>query len=235
MLSLSFERWQDSVGRERYRPTDCGVDHRGDAGTASRPTGVQLRPWVSRQPREPGVRARRNARPQCANAQGSAFSGRARARGSASIRRRPGASTRRSMSAINNLEHRGLDVGCAPTAPMGWHTPLHCRYWPERTCTASVCLCDGACVMRAERRRRRRAAWSAAIACGLRPRNTSPAHGDGNGLRCPEVENVDRFDAKRRSVPHAGAQWVAWPKPRRMCGGSSQIPRESGGFLAVTR
>ena len=44
-------------------------------------------------------------------------------------------------SAINNLEHRGLP---APTAPMGLHTPLHCRYWPP-TCTASVCLCDGAC------------------------------------------------------------------------------------------
>ena len=28
---------------------------------------------------------------------------------------------------------------------MGLHTPLHCRYWPP-TCTASVCLCDGACV-----------------------------------------------------------------------------------------
>ena len=43
---------------------------------------------------------------------------------------------------------------------------------------------------------------------------------------------MDRFDAKRRSV--VPVRWVAWPKPRRMCGGSSQIPRESGGFLAVT-
>ena len=38
-----------------------------------------------------------------------------------------------------------VSTGCAPTAPMGLHTPLHCRYWPP-TCTASVGLCDGACV-----------------------------------------------------------------------------------------
>ena len=30
-------------------------------------------------------------------------------------------------SAINNLEHR-VSTGCAPTAPMVLHTPLHCRY-----------------------------------------------------------------------------------------------------------
>ena len=36
-------------------------------------------------------------------------------------------------------------TGFAPAAPMGLHTPLHCRYWPP-TCTASVCLCDSACV-----------------------------------------------------------------------------------------
>ena len=45
--------------------------------------GVQLRPWVP-QPRQPGA-ARRNARPQCVAAQGSAFGGRPRARGSANI------------------------------------------------------------------------------------------------------------------------------------------------------
>ena len=59
-----------------------------------------------------------------------------------------------------------------------------------------------------------------------------PAHGDGNGLRCPEVGNAGRFDAKRRSV--VPVRWVAWPKSRRMCGGSLQISRESGGFLADT-
>ena len=31
------------------------------------------------------------------------------------------------VESANNLEHRGL-AGCAPTAPMGLHTPLHCRY-----------------------------------------------------------------------------------------------------------
>ena len=115
--------------------------------------GVQLRPWVP-QPREPGA-ARRNTRPQCAAAQGSAFSGRARARGSASIRRgqapAPGGSSRQSTTLSI-----AVSTGCAPTAPMGLHTPLHCRYWPP-TCTASVCLCDGACVRPNDVRRRRAA------------------------------------------------------------------------------
>ena len=57
---------------------------------------------------------------------------------------RPGASTRRSSRQSTTLSI-AVSTGCAPTAPMGLHTPLHCRYWPP-TCTASVCLCDGACV-----------------------------------------------------------------------------------------
>ena len=59
-----------------------------------------------------------------------------------------------------------------------------------------------------------------------------PAHGDGNGLRCPEVENVDRFDAEHPSV--VSVRPVPWPKPRRKCGGSSQISCRSGGFLPDT-
>ena len=57
---------------------------------------------------------------------------------------RPGASTRQSSRQSTTLRIVVL-TGCAPTAPMGLHTPLHCRYWPP-TCTASVYLCDGACV-----------------------------------------------------------------------------------------
>ena len=57
---------------------------------------------------------------------------------------RPGASTRRSSRQSTTLSI-AVSTGCAPTAPMGLHTPSHCRYWPP-TCTASVCLCDGACV-----------------------------------------------------------------------------------------
>ena len=56
---------------------------------------------------------------------------------------------------------------------------------------------------------------SAAISCGFRP--PRPAHRDGNGLRCPEVGNAGRFDAKRRSV--VPVRWVAWPNPRRLCDG----------------
>ena len=67
---------------------------------------------------------------------GSAFSGRTQAG--------PGASTRRS-SRQSTTSSIVVSTGFAPTAPMGLHTPLHCRYWPP-TCTASVCLCDGACV-----------------------------------------------------------------------------------------
>ena len=47
-------------------------------------------------------------------------------------------------SAINNLEHRGLDRVRSHGADGFAHTPLHCRYWPP-TCTASACLCGGAC------------------------------------------------------------------------------------------
>ena len=57
---------------------------------------------------------------------------------------RQGASTRPSSRQSTTLSI-AVSTGCAPTAPMGLHTPLHCRYWPP-TCTASVCLCDGACV-----------------------------------------------------------------------------------------
>ena len=57
---------------------------------------------------------------------------------------RPGASTRRS-SRQSTTSSIVVSTGFAPTAPVGLHTPLHCRYWPP-TCTASVCLCDGACV-----------------------------------------------------------------------------------------
>ena len=72
---------------------------------------------------------------------------------------------------------------------------------------------------------------NAAISCGLRP-PWARAHGDGNGLRCPEVENVDRFDAEHPSV--VSVRSVPWPKPRRKCGGSSQISCRSRGFLADT-
>ena len=57
---------------------------------------------------------------------------------------RQGASTRRSSRQSTTLSI-AVSTECAPTAPMGLRTPLHCRYWPP-TCTASVCLCDGACV-----------------------------------------------------------------------------------------
>ena len=68
---------------------------------------------------------------------------------SASVRVPPplpkrGASTRRS-SRPSTTSSIAVSTGCAPTAPMGLHTRLPCRYWP-RTCTASVCLCDSACV-----------------------------------------------------------------------------------------
>ena len=48
-------------------------------------------------------------------------------------------------SAINNLEHRGLDRVRSHGADGFAHTVALSRYWPP-TCTASVCLCDGACV-----------------------------------------------------------------------------------------
>ena len=71
---------------------------------------------------------------------------------------------------------------------------------------------------------------------GARRRRTSPslgpAHGDGNGLRCPEVENVDRFDAEHPSV--VSVRPVPWSKPRRKYRGSSQISCRSGGFLPDT-
>ena len=57
---------------------------------------------------------------------------------------RQDASTRRS-SRQSTTSSIAVSTGCAPTAPMGLHTPLHCRYWPP-TCTASACSCDGACV-----------------------------------------------------------------------------------------
>ena len=139
---------------------------------------------------------------------------------------RPGASTRRS-SRQSTTSSIAVSTGCAPTAPMGLHTPLHCRYWPP-TCTASVCLCDGACV-------RLNDVEDAALPERghlLRTSPPGPAHGEGNGLRCPEVENVDRFDAEHPSV--VSVRPVAWPKPRRKCGGSSQISYRSGGFLADT-
>ena len=141
---------------------------------------------------------------------------------------RPGASTRRSSRQSTTLSI-AVSTGCAPTAPMGLHTPLHCRYWPP-TCTASVCLCDGACV-------RPNDVEDAALPerghllRNIRP--PRPAHRDGNGLRCPEVGNAGRFDAKHPSV--VPVRPVPWPKPRRKCGGSSQISCRSGGFLADTK
>ena len=68
--------------------------------------------------------------------------------------------------------------------------------------------------------------------CHCPPPPLGPAHGDGNGLRCPEVENVDRFDAEHPSV--VSVRPVPWPKPRRKCRGSSQISCRSGGFLPDT-
>ena len=130
-------------------------------------------------------------------------------------------------SAINNLEHRGLDRVRSHGAD-GFATPSHCRYWPP-TCTASVCLCDGACV------RPNDVEDAALPERGHRLRTSpplGPAHGDGNGLRCPEIENVDRFDAEHPSV--VSVRPVPWPKPRRKCGGSSQISCRSGGFLPDT-
>ena len=85
-------------------------------------------------------------------------------------------------SAINNLEHRGLDRVRSHGAD-GFAHPLHCRYWPP-TCTASVYLCDGACVSRTTSKTPR--CLSAAISCGLRP--PGPAHRDGNGLRAGSRE-----------------------------------------------
>ena len=44
---------------------------------------------------------------------------------------------------------------------------------------------------------------------------------------------MDRFDAEHPSV--VSVRPVPWPKPRRKCGGSSQISCRSGGFLPDTR
>ena len=60
-----------------------------------------------------------------------------------------------------------------------------------------------------------------------------PAHDHGHGLRCPRIGNVDRFDAERPSV--MSMRPVPWLKPRRKCGGASQISCGSGGFLADTK
>ena len=177
------------------------------------------------QPRQPGAARRCSTSMRCRARVGFQWP-------TASARKhkhlpRPGAGTRRSSRQSTTLSI-AVSTECAPTAPMGLRTPSHCRYWPP-TCTASVCLCDGACV------RPNDVEDAALPERGHRLRTSpplGPAHGDGNGLRCPEVGNAGRFDAKRRSV--VPVRWVAWPKPRRMCGGSSQIPRESGGFLAVT-
>ena len=59
-----------------------------------------------------------------------------------------------------------------------------------------------------------------------------PAHDHGHGLRCPKIGNVDRFDAERPSV--MSMRPVPWLKPRRKCGGASQISCRSGGFLPDT-
>ena len=67
---------------------------------------------------------------------------------------RPGASTRRS-SRQSTTSSIVVSTGFAPTAPMGLHTPLHCRYWPP-TCTHRSACATG--MREAERRRRRRAA-----------------------------------------------------------------------------
>ena len=212
---------QDSVGRERYRY--CGVDHRGDAGTASRPTGVQLRPWVP-QPREPGA-ARRNARPQCAAAQGSAFQWAEREREEAQAfaearRQHPAVE-----SAINNLEHRGLDRVALPRRR--WVCAHRCIVdTGPPTCTASVCLCDGACVRPndvEDAALPERRPSPAGFARPARRTETGAAFGaQKSGMRAG-------FDAKRRSV--VPVRWVPWPRPRRKCAGSSQISCRSGGFL----
>ena len=130
---------QDSVGRERYRY--CGVGHQRDAGTHR-----DLRVCsFDRGFHSPGNRAQLdamldlNALPRKGRLSWPSAS--------ASKRKhlpRQGASTRRSSRQSTTLSI-AVSTGCAPTAPMGLHTPLHCRYWPP-TCTASVCLCDGACV-----------------------------------------------------------------------------------------
>ena len=196
-------------------------DHRADAGTASRPTGVQLRPWVP-QPRQPGAARRLDLNALPRKGRLSVSSARKRKH-----LPRPGASTRRSSRQSTTLSI-AVSTGCAPAAPMGLHTPLHCRYWPP-TCTASVCLCDGACV----RPNDVEDAGLPERGHLLRISLPGPAHGGGNGLRCPEVGNAGRFDAKHRSV--VPVRWVPWPRPRRMCGGSSQISCESGSFLADTK
>ncbi len=139
---------------------------------------------------------------------------------------RPGASTRRSSRQSTTLSI-AVSIGFAPTAPMGLHTPLPCRYWPP-TCTASACLCDGACVTP-------NVVEDAALPEPgqlLRISPPGPPHGDGYGLLCPEVGIADRFDAEHPSV--VSVPPVPWLKPRRNCRGSSQFPCTSGGFLADT-
>ena len=153
-------------------------------------------------PEQPSA-TRRNARPQCAAAQGSAFSGRARARASASISPRPGVSTRRSSRQSTTLSI-AVSTGCAPTAPMGLHTPSALSILAANL--HRIGLLVRRRMREAERRRRRRSCLSAAISCGFRPPRS--AHRDGNGLRCPAVGNAGRFDAKRRSV--VPVRWVAW-------------------------
>ena len=120
----------------RYRY--CGVGHQRDAGTASRPTGVQLRPWVP-QPRQPGAWSLDAMLDLNALPRKGRLSVAEREREEASICRgkAPAPATSRQSTTLSIA----VSTGCAPTAPMGLRTPLHCQGpWPP-TCTASVCTC----------------------------------------------------------------------------------------------
>ena len=141
---------------------------------------------------------------------------------------RQGASTRRSSRQSTTLSI-AVSTECAPTAPMGLHTPLHCRYWP-RTCTASVYLCDGACV-------RPNDVEDAALPERGHRLRTSPAP-------ARRTETGTAFGARKSGMragltPNA-VQWcrcggLRGPNLAECVAVQSQIPRESGGFLAVTR
>ena len=131
---------KDSVGRARYRY--CGVGHQRDAGTRIATYGCAASTVGSTAPA-----TGRNSTPCSTSMRCRARVGVQPPSASASKRKhlpRQGASTRRSSRQSTTLSI-AVSTGSAPTAPMGLHTPLHCRYWPP-TCTASVYLCDGACV-----------------------------------------------------------------------------------------
>ena len=138
---------------------------------------------------------------------------------------RPGTSTRRSNRPSTTLSIV-VSTGFAPTALMGLHTPSHCRYWPP-TCTASVGLCDSACVTPSD-------GEDAALldrSPHLRTSPPGPTRRRAQPSR-PDIGDGVRFDAERPSV--VSVRPAPWLKPRRQYGGASQSSCGSGGFLADT-